>query len=64
MLNADLTASWEKGLTYVSDGKITKEEYTQKLENFVAKMVGGVKQLNNQSALTKYYNEAAAFYKK
>ena len=64
MLNADLTASWEKGLTYVSDGKITKEEYTQKLENFVAKMVGGVKQLNNSSALTKYYNEAAAFYKK
>jgi len=64
MLNADLTASWEKGLTYVSDGKITKEEYTQKLENFVTKMVGGVKQLNNQSALTKYYNEAAAFYKK
>ena len=64
LLNAELTASWEKGLTYVSDGKISKEEYTQKLEGFVAKMVNGVKTLNNQSALSKFFKETEPFYKK
>jgi DNA topoisomerase-3 len=64
LLNAELTASWEKGLTYVSDGKITKEEYTGKLEGFVARMVDGVKTLNNQSALSRYFNEIVQYYKK
>jgi DNA topoisomerase-3 len=64
LLNAELTASWEKGLTYVADGQITKEEYTQKLDSFVAKMVLGVKQLNNHSALARYYSEVVPFYKK
>ncbi len=64
LLNAELTASWEKGLTYVSDGKITKEEYTGKLEGFVARMVDGVKTLNNQSSLSRYFNEIIQYYKK
>jgi DNA topoisomerase III len=64
LLNAELTASWEKGLTYVAEGQITKEEYTQKLDNFVGKMVTGVKQLNNHSSLARYYNEVVPFYKK
>ena len=63
LLNAELTASWEKGLTYVSEGQITKEEYTTKLEGFVARMVEGVKTLNNQAALAKYFSETAAYYK-
>ncbi|MDF2944433.1 MAG: hypothetical protein K0S01_3291 [Herbinix sp.] len=64
LLNADLTASWEKGLTYVSDGQISKEEYVVKLEGFVARMVDGVKTINNQSALSRYFSEIATFYKK
>jgi DNA topoisomerase-3 len=64
LLNAELTASWEKGLTYVSEGRISKEEYAQKLEGFVTKMVGGVKTLNNQAALSHYFSEAAGYYKK
>jgi DNA topoisomerase-3 len=64
LLNAELTASWEKGLTYVSEGQITKEEYTQKLEGFVGRMVDGVKKLSNQTALANYFNDAATFYKK
>lgn len=63
LLNAELTASWEKGLTYVSEGQITRQEYTGKLEGFVARMVEGVKTLNNQAALSKYFNDAAAYYK-
>ncbi len=64
LLNAELTASWEKGLTYVADGQISKDEYTQKLESFVARMVDGVKKLNNQTALSYYYKETESFYKK
>jgi DNA topoisomerase-3 len=63
LLNAELTASWEKGLTYVAEGQITKEEYTGKLEGFVARMVQGVKTLNNQTTLSRYYQEAVPFYK-
>jgi len=64
LLNAELTASWEKGLTYVADGQISKDEYTDKLDGFVNRMVHGVKTLNNQAALNKYFNDAASFYKK
>jgi DNA topoisomerase-3 len=64
LLNAELTASWEKGLTYVAEGQITKEEYTEKLEGFVARRVQGVKMLNNQAALTRVFQEAAKNYKK
>ena len=30
LLNPELTASWEKGLTYVAEGSITSEEYMEK----------------------------------
>jgi len=63
LLNPELTASWEKGLTYVADGDITSEEYMVKLENFVAKMTNGVKGLNNQYALRQFFDEAAKNYK-
>lgn len=64
LLNAELTASWEKGLTYVSDGQISTEEYMGKLEGFVRRMVDGVKALNNQNILAGSFQEAAAFYRK
>ena len=35
LLNPELTASWEKGLTYVAEGSITEQEYMDKLEHFV-----------------------------
>jgi DNA topoisomerase-3 len=64
LLNAELTASWEMGLTYVAEGQITKEEYTVKLEGFVARMVEGVKKLNNQAALSYFFKDVEVFYKK
>lgn len=64
LLNAELTASWEKGLTYVANGQISKEEYTIKLEDFVRRMVEGVKALNNQAVLARCYQEVAPHYKK
>lgn len=64
LLNPELTASWEKGLTYVAEGSITSEEYMMKLDDFVSKRVNGVKNLNNQSMLRYNFDRAAAFYKK
>ena len=63
LLNPELTASWEKGLTYVADGDITSEEYMVKLENFVSKMTAGVMGLNNQYQLKGCYDKVAAYYK-
>ena len=64
LLNPELTASWEKGLTYVADGDITPEEYMQKLDHFIVSRTNGVKGLNNQYQLKACYERAAQFYKK
>ncbi len=64
LLNPELTASWEKGLTLVAEGSITSDEYMQKLERFVTLRIDGVKQINNQYLLRPYFDEAAKFYKK
>ena len=62
LLNAELTASWEKGLTYVADGDITPDEYMTKLENFIVSRTNGVLGLNNQYQLRSCYDKAASFY--
>lgn len=64
LLNPELTASWEKGLTYVADGEITSEEYMAKLEHFIASRTQGVLRLGNQYQLRSCYDKAAVFYKK
>ena len=63
LLNPELTASWEKGLTYVAEGQITSDEYMVKLENFIASRTSGVMGLNNQSQLRQCYTKASQFYK-
>lgn len=63
LLNPELTASWEKGLTYVAEGSITPEEYMTKLDHFITSRTLGVKGLNNQYQLRACYDKAAAFYK-
>ena len=64
LLNPELTASWEKGLTYVAEGTITPDEYMEKLERFVTLRTNGVKQANNAYMLRPYFDAAAQFYKK
>ncbi len=63
MLSPKLTASWEKGLSGVSEGEITEDEYMKKLEGFVDQMVGQVKAEDNRSRLNSYYHLAAQYYK-
>ncbi len=64
LLDPALTASWEKGLTLVADGKITSEEYMKKLSDFVIRRTNIVKQINNQRMLYAQFRAAEANYKK
>ena len=63
LLNPELTASWEKGLTLVANGEITPKEYMDKLEDFVSRRTNNVRILGNQSALRACFDQAAQFYK-
>lgn len=64
LLNPELTASWEKGLTYVAEGSITSEEYMGKLENFVTRHTVNVKQMRNQFQLKSSFDASAPYYRK
>ena len=63
LLNPELTASWEKGLTGVAEGNISSDEYLVKLNDFVIRRTDSVKKsgvtasmLNrNFSVVKKYY---------
>ncbi len=63
LLNPELTASWEKGLTYVAQGTITAKEYLDKLEGFVERRTIQVKNLNNQTELISLFDESSKNYK-
>ena len=64
LLNPELTASWEKGLTYVAEGSISSREYMDKLEHFIRVRTSGVMKLNNQYALRATYDRIADNYRK
>lgn len=64
LLNPELTASWELGLTQVADGKITEKEYMDKLEAFITRWVDNVKQTNFSVLLRQCFDGAAIYYKK
>jgi len=64
LLNPELTASWEEGLTYVAKGEITTEEYMTKLENFIRGRTQNVLMNNHSYILRNNFQVAAGFYKK
>ncbi len=57
LLDPALTASWEKGLSMITEGSIDSKEYMDKLEHFVRRKVLSVINLNNQYCLSKAYQE-------
>ncbi len=63
LLNPELTASWEKGLTYVANGEITSEEYMGKLEHFVRSRTEQVLGSRQHYAMRPYFDAAASYYK-
>ena len=62
LLRADLTASWEKGLTGVADGSITSEEYMGKMNDYVTRCTNLVKGLNNQNQITHVFDRTKPYY--
>lgn len=64
LLNPELTASWELGLTQVAEGQITADEYMEKLNAFIKGRFDNVINLNNAGQMTSYYNYVAQFYNK
>lgn len=63
LLNPALTASWEKGLSQVAEGRITGKEYMEKLDDFVSRRTNLVKQVSGGRHLYPRYDEAAKNYK-
>lgn len=64
LLNPALTASWEKGLTYVAEGTITPDEYMEKLNHFIRSRTENVLHSHHQTQLRGIFDEAAQYYKK
>ncbi len=62
LLNPELTASWEKGLSYVAEGSVTPDEYMEKLEKFITSRTEGVKGLRNQYALRQQFLATEKYY--
>lgn len=62
LLRAEMTASWEKGLTGVADGSISKEEYTEKMNKFVSGNTVLVKGLKNQYDLKRVFDLSKPYY--
>ena len=65
LLNPKLTASWEKGLTQVAQGVTTKEEYLQKLEEFVRTKTNAVIKHGGRekSAVNQRFHYVSQYYK-
>ena len=63
LLDPQLTASWEKGLTGVADGNITTDDYMGKLSGFITRRTEQVKTLNNQASIGRYYDYSCQYYK-
>ncbi len=64
LLNPELTASWEKGLTYVANGEVSPEEYMDKLSAFITKYSEKVKEQNNVEQLRRRFEQTASYYTK
>lgn len=64
LLSPSLTASWEKGLSKVSEGEISADDYMKKLSDFIIKNVRNVKEKQNALEMLKFYEYDKTFYGK
>lgn len=63
LLNPELTASWEKGLTQMAEGTITEAYYMQKLEKYITDKTQAVLAADYRRALRPCFDASARFYK-
>lgn len=64
LLNAEFTASWEKGLSMVENGELNKEEYMKKLTDFVEKKTNQLKNVRVNSNINNLFNNLKVYYNK
>ena len=64
LLNAELTASWELGLSRTAEGTITAAEYMEKLDDFIRRRVEAVKETDSRPWLRSAFARSAACYPK
>ncbi len=62
MLNPELTASWEKGLTYVAEAEITSDEYMDKLTSFIIRRTDQVKSHHDARSFYQRFDEIKRYY--
>ena len=62
LLDPKLTASWEMGLTRVTEGTVSEQEYMSKLSDFIVRRTNFVKENDCRPLLEQKYRETAAFY--
>lgn len=63
LLNPELTASWEKGLTQVAEGTTTEKEYLDKLEAYVTKWTDYAKTKQDHDALRNQFRVVDSYYR-
>ncbi len=64
LLNPELTASWEKGLTQVAEGATTEKEYLEKLEAYVTKWTEYAKTKKDHDVLRNQFRIVDSYYRK
>lgn len=62
LLDPKLTASWEKGLSQVAEGKVSRDEYTEKLNGFVIRRTEYVKSTDFSGPLMEQFRRCEKFY--
>ena len=62
LLNPELTASWEKGLTQVAEGQITEPEYMEKLRGYIERRTQAVLARSESERIRRSYEEIRGFY--
>ena len=51
LLNPDMTASWEKGLTAVAEGRVSADDYRKKLEKYIRERTEDIKKTDRGSTI-------------
>lgn len=62
VLNPKLTASWEKGLTYVAEGNVKKSIFLEKIEEYIRKLTTSIKDNDLEEMIIIRFKEVKQYY--
>lgn len=64
LLNPDLTASWEKGLTQVAEGALSEADYMVKLKGYIERRTAVVLSREEAPGIRASYDQIRRYYQK